>query len=99
MDKELFFLAGKIKAIREQMGMTQAALAKRLGLTRASINSWEMGLSVPSTQYIAMLAKIFGVSADYLLGLDETASISVKGLREKEVAALLSLISCFLEKR
>ena len=49
MPKELFLLPEKIKLLRETCGLTQAALAKKLGLTRASINAWEMGLSTPST--------------------------------------------------
>ena len=70
MGKELLLLAEKIKSIREQLGMTQAEVARKLGLTRSSINGWEMGLSVPSTQYIVELAKLFNVSTDYLLGFN-----------------------------
>ena len=71
MAKELFPLAGKIKQLREKSEMTQAELARELGLTRSSINAWEMGLSVPSTPFIVELAKLFGVSTDYLLGLTD----------------------------
>lgn len=82
MAKELFLLADKIRHIREQAGITQAELARKLGLTRSSVNSWEMGLSVPSTQYVIELAKLFDVSTDYLLGLEQGATISVEGLSE-----------------
>lgn len=95
MEKELFLLADKIKFIRDESGMTQSELARRLGLTRSSINSWEMGLSVPSTPYIIELAKTFGVSTDYLLGLNYGAALSVDGLNEKEVAAIIGIINCF----
>ena len=47
----------KIKLLREQKGLTQAELARKLGLTRAGVNAWEMGLSMPSTQYIVELAR------------------------------------------
>ena len=43
-------VADRIKALREQKKMTQAELAKRLGITRSGVNAWEMGISVPSTQ-------------------------------------------------
>mgnify|MGYP002627407892 CR=1 FL=1 len=99
MAKELFLFADKIKLMREQLGITQSDLAKQLGLTRSSVNSWEMGLSVPSTQYIIELAKLFGISTDYLLGLERDAVISVEGLSEKEVSILLDLIKCFKENR
>ena len=48
-------LAERIKTLREQAGMSQEKLAKRLGITRSSVNAWEMGISTPSTQYIACL--------------------------------------------
>lgn len=40
-------VADKIKHLREKMGMTQASLAEQLGITRSSVNAWEMGVSVP----------------------------------------------------
>lgn len=98
MEKELFSLAEKIKLLRERSGLTQADVARILGLTRSGVNAWEMGLSVPSTQYIVELAKQFNVSSDYLLGLEGTATISVEGLSEKQVAVLYELIECFRNK-
>lgn len=78
--------------------MTQADLAKQLGITRSSVNAWEMGISVPSTQYIVELAGIFKVSTDYLLGVDTSASVSVAGLTEKDVQIVHGLISHLKEK-
>lgn len=85
--------AERIKTLREQAGMSQEKLAKRLGITRSSVNAWEMGISTPSTQYIAELARLFRVSADYLLGLSETATVSVAGLTEADVGLVCHLIS------
>ena len=79
--------------------MTQSEIARQLGISRSGVNAWEMGLSVPSTQYIVELAKKFGVSTDYLLGMENTSSISVKGLTEKQVSVLLDTIECFRELR
>lgn len=97
MTKELLTVAERIKSLREKLELTQAEVARRLGISRAGVNAWEMGLSVPSTQYVVELAKIFGVSADYLLGMDRTAVVSVEGLSEKQVAAVVNLIECFRE--
>ena len=86
-------LAERIKTLREQAGMSQEKLAKRLGITRSSVNAWEMGISTPSMQYIAELAGLFRVSADYLLGLNETATVSIAGLTEADVGLVCHLIS------
>ena len=95
MSKELFTLADRIKALRIRTGMTQSDVARLLGLSRSGVNAWEMGLSVPSTQYIVELAKVFDISTDYLLGLENTSTISVKGLSQKQVSVLLDTIECF----
>lgn len=85
-------IADRIKSLRENQNKTQSELAKQLGITRSSVNAWEMGISVPSTQYVVELAHIFNVSTDYLLGVDTTSSISVAGLSEKDVEIINTLI-------
>ena len=86
-------VADRIKSLREQRGLTQTELSKQLGITRSSVNAWEMGISVPSTQYIVELAGIFGISTDYLLGVDSSASISVAGLDDEDIQIVHALIS------
>lgn len=95
MKKELFPLSEKIKALRESKRLTQSELARQLGLTRSAVNAWEMGLSIPSAPYIVELAKTFGVSADYLLGIDNAATVNVCGLTDEQVNVLTQLIDCF----
>lgn len=91
-------VADRIKALREQKGLTQTDLSKLLGITRSSVNAWEMGISVPSTQYIVELASIFKVSTDYLLCVDTSATVSVAGLTEKDIQLVHSIISHLKEK-
>ncbi len=91
-------IADKIKSLREQNSMTQAELAKRLGITRSSVNAWEMGISVPSTQYVVELAEIFDVSTDYLLGVNRTAVVSVAGLDEKDIRLVNLMIAHLRDK-
>lgn len=88
----------KIKTLRECKKMTQTELAKKLGITRSGVNAWEMGVSVPSTQYIMELALLFGVSTDYLLDLPSTSTVSVDGLSDREIASIVEIINCYKEK-
>ena len=53
--------ADKIKALREAKGWTQADLARKLGITRNGVNSWEQGLSTPSPACLVDLATLGGV--------------------------------------
>ena len=92
-------VADIIKELREQRGLTQTALSKQLGITRSSVNAWEMGISVPSTQYIVELANIFNVSTDYLLGINNTAVISVAGLDEDDILLISGIIDHLRKKK
>lgn len=83
--------AGRIKALRESRGWTQAELARRMNMTRNGINSWEQGLSMPSPQSLVDLARLFSVSTDYLLGVEKHNTVNVTGLDEKDVALIAQL--------
>jgi len=89
---ELYHISERIKHLREQQGMTQADLARRLQLSRSSVNGWEMGLFLPSTAVVVELSKVFHVTTDYLLGLEQNASLRTDNLNEKEVATIATLI-------
>lgn len=78
-------VADKIKLLREKNNLTQSALAKKLNVTRSSVNAWEMGISVPSTALLVDIAKLFHVSTDYLLGITSTASLDISGLNDQEI--------------
>jgi transcriptional regulator with XRE-family HTH domain len=79
--------------------MTQIELSKKLGLTRSGVNAWEMGISVPSTQYIVELANLFNVSTDYLLGINRTSTIDVSGLTDADIELLQQIINHLKQKR
>lgn len=92
-------IAEKIKLLRENAGLSQKFLADKLGITRSSVNAWELGISVPSTQYIVELATLFKVSTDYLLNFNNTKAINIDGLSDKEVKIILELITYFRERK
>lgn len=91
-------VADRIRYLREQNRLTQTELAKRLGITRSSVNAWEMGISVPSTQYVVELAEIFKVSTDYLLGVKSTSTIRTDGLNEQDIRLVNAVIAHLREK-
>lgn len=60
----------KIIHCRKKAGLSQLDLADRLGVSRQSVSKWETGDSNPDVTKIPLLAKEFGVSADWLLSED-----------------------------
>ena len=88
-----------IKTLREKTGLSQSGLAKKLGVTRSAVNAWEMGLSVPTAQYLVELSRLFQVSADYLLGLKNEEAIYIDDFTEQEKQLLYSLVDYFKSNR
>ena len=63
--------AERLKELRTEKEVTQAEIAKSIGFTQRAIAYWETGERVPNAQAIVALSKYFGVSTDYLLGLED----------------------------
>ncbi|MFK7837962.1 MAG: multiprotein-bridging factor 1 family protein [Sulfitobacter sp.] len=57
----------RVAAARESAGMTQAALAKRLGVRLATLRAWEEDLSEPRANRLSMLAGLLNVSMMWLI--------------------------------
>lgn len=61
----------KLKELRNELNLLQKQLAMDLGVTQACIGKWETGDREPSLDDLIKVAKYFGVSTDYLLGLED----------------------------
>ena len=92
-------ISERIRALRDKASISQSELAKRLSVTRASVNAWESGLSAPTAYYIVEMAKLFHVSADYLLEIDSAEHISLAGLTKDEIRILYELLSYFDKRK
>ena len=61
----------RLTKLRKEKGLSQATLAKALGVSLSIICYWETNKSDPTATNIAKAATYFNVSADYLLGLTD----------------------------
>ena len=64
-------LAGKILYCRKKAGLSQEALAEKLGVSRQAVSKWETGDAVPELSKLVLLAKAFDVTTDWLLSESE----------------------------
>ncbi len=62
-------LGERLRKVREDKGLKQNYVAKLLGITNQALSNWERGERDPDTPTLHRLAEIYGVSADYLLGI------------------------------
>ena len=60
-------LGARIAALRRDAGLSQAELASRLQISPSALGMYEQGRREPSAQMLVALARVLGVSTDYLL--------------------------------
>lgn len=64
-------LAQRIKTIRTERGLSQQQFGELLSVSQDNVSLWENYKSTPSAEHIIKICKIFEISADYLLGLED----------------------------
>ena len=76
-------IAPRIREARTGAGLTQADVARLLGVSPHSVWSWESGRVRPNHEHLVNLARHCGVSTDWLLGRDV---IEAEVLKEMNVS-------------
>ncbi len=64
----------RIAQLRGTRGITQKELAQAMSISYQSVSKWECGAAYPDITMLPKLARYFGVSVDYILGLDSRES-------------------------
>ena len=60
----------RIQELRRARGLSQEDLAEKLGVSRQAVSKWETGLSSPDTNNLILLARMFEISVDELVGIE-----------------------------
>ena len=68
-------LGNRIRHLRESQHLNQIALSKKLHISNATLSQYESGTRIPSDEMKVAIARFFGVSIDYLLGLDQSPTL------------------------
>ena len=63
--------AERLRELRAERNLSQRMLSNETGIPQSSIALWESGARVPDATEVVTLAKYFGVSTDFLLGLED----------------------------
>lgn len=88
-------IGDRLRDIRKDNKFTQAELGELIGTSRATINSWEMGIALPSTQFLIRLARLYRVSTDYLLGLETSELVDITHLKKSDKEIIYGLLKRF----
>ncbi|MDY3225565.1 MAG: helix-turn-helix transcriptional regulator [Candidatus Faecousia sp.] len=90
-----------LKELRRKAGLTQKALADKLGVTKSVISYYELAERTPSPEMLLKIANVFHVSTDYLLGREKIESdfLDLSGLAENDKRILRELTASLREKK
>ena len=88
-------LGAKLKKLRIEHNMTQLQVAQRVGVSKAVISSYETTSRFPSYDVLIKLATLYGVTADYLLGMDTRTLLDVSDLSPVQLNAVKTVISSY----
>jgi transcriptional regulator with XRE-family HTH domain len=73
-------------------------MARRLGISTIMISSYELEKRQPSYEVLIKLAAFFGVTTDYLLGLEKERTLNLEGLSDKDIDALNVMVEALRNK-
>lgn len=96
-------LGVRLKELRRERNWTQGQVAERIGVTPSVISAYEIGIRLPSYEALLKLVRLYGVSADYLLGIsgkrssDSQYLVSLDGLSPAKIALVTQLINALRE--
>ena len=60
-------VAERLASLRKRAGLSQGDVAERLNVSRQAVSRWETGFTVPSTDNLSHLGRLYGVTLDELL--------------------------------
>lgn len=92
-------IAARLKQLRMERGMTQAQVARHVGVTRSAFSAYENGTRYPSYDTLINLAHLFSVSTDFLLCVDNRHFVDVSGLTAEETAAIKNMVNLLRSKK
>ena len=82
----------RITELRLARNWTQVQLAQKLNVSKQTISNWENNNILPSIELLIKLARLFSVTTDYLLALDNRVYIEVSGLTDVQKAHIQQII-------
>lgn len=79
----------RVAAARENAGMSQSQLARRIGVKKSTLTAWEQDLSEPRANKLSMLAGLLNVSMAWLLtGEGDDLTAPVEDTLSADIAAM-----------
>ena len=92
MRDEVYDFGLRMKKLREEMNLTQDAVASRLGVTVLTIKRYESNEQLPPVDKLEKLALMYKTSLDYLRNLDKRKPFYINDLPESKQEMVMEIL-------
>ena len=82
----------RLKELRERRHLSQAEVASRLELSRATISAYECNTVTPSLEQLVRMAVLYNASLDYIMGLSDRTYLYLDDLSESQQQTILDMV-------
>lgn len=89
----------KLKELRQQAGLTQKQLGEKIQVTKSVISYYELQERYPSPETLVKLAKVFHVTTDFLLGLENQQTLNISDLDDDDIRLLQHTVDVLQSKK
>jgi transcriptional regulator with XRE-family HTH domain len=91
----IFDFGYRLRELRKNKNMTQTQVAKRLSLSKTTISGYENNIKTPSLEVLTKMSIFYGVSTDYILGLENRKMLPIDGLTASQEEIIRKLLAEF----
>lgn len=88
----VFDFGYRLRELRRCKNLTQSQAAKRLQLSKTTISGYENNIKTPSLDTLTKMSVFYGVSSDYILGLENRKMLPIDGLTPSQEEILKKLL-------
>ena len=88
-------LCTRLKESRQKMKLSRNQVAEQIGISASTLADYEIGHRQPSLPILVILAEIYGISTDYLLGREKAntpTALDTTGLHDEQIDVLRHMI-------
>lgn len=101
MDQLKVEMGLRLKRAREQKRLTQEQAGRYMGVSTASIGGYETGVATPPADVMLRLCSYYGITTDYIYGLEKRKTIVLDGLtpeQEEKVDSVVKIIESLIKE-
>lgn len=96
-DGQIYDFGFRLRQLREERGLSRAALAKKLNVSKETVYRYENNVQTPSLDRTKQMAIILRTSIDYLVGLDNQYTLKFSGLSQEQRNVLNLFLRVFVD--